>query len=752
MGQNIDNLEFQEISKLPVTEYRTGAYIIISDENPGANDAKKYPLPNLATQAQANDLAVGKADKTTVDNLEQRLSAEEKKNKHDKGYYDTEAKLFASVPNPIAGDYANVAGTQYDCEVAGTWINTGDPAPIAPLDLTDYTQNGGYTGTSQKLFDSRAHISKSTNDFWLHPTGKIVIDGANVTLVNLAYYGQNYYSTFFNTITLEATTNFAIIIGTVDTSISGDVKPGKWTIETFEYAAALNGRLNSLATNEVALMHRTDGVWFSAYNLVQKFISQSYFDAKMTAYAPVSSVTNDFSRTTTGLVEIEGIAVKITGLRFAHKSGNVNHLNDTVYFKSENDFDYIVANTPTDGSLMTLNFVSATTPEASALYNQKYFNDETKTILVYKVDGVWNSSYAEIRKLLDVNTAFTNKKNIFTSARVIQSSEYTTGFYIDKDTGIAYANPSYRYVDLDIEDDDYIYGIDLTASIGGSVGVVSFFDSSGVFKVTTETITGAIIDGSDRTWRKPLYIPFRTSKMRLCTTIYNDIILWKGKKKYFIPSAFESLKITWTGTSIPMDNYPVDGYFSYPNVVGKLLNATVENQSVGSSGMVWDGTRALSLSATRAELTAAGFDPNQSYETKVIGKNADLLVLDHGFNDRTLAFGAIESTDKSTLYGAYNVVIQAALADNPKLKLLFVTPPNRFNDASVNTSETQIDAIREVIHNLATKYASPVCDLAVLSNINSYNYNSYKRDKVHTKGEDRERLAYILAQFISGMK
>lgn len=128
------------------------------------------------------------------------------------------------------------------------------------------------------------------------------------------------------------------------------------------------------------------------------------------------------------------------------------------------------------------------------------------------------------------------------------------------------------------------------------------------------------------------------------------------------------------GTSIPAGSG--SGYLSYPEYVGKTLNCTVDNQAVGSSGIIWNGTRALSLSATIAELTAtfgAGYAA-QSYQNKVIGKKVDLIVFDHGFNDRIKAtgsdLGTIDSVDRTTFYGAFNYVIQAALADNPSVNNL----------------------------------------------------------------------------------
>lgn len=215
-------------------------------------------------------------------------------------------------------------------------------------------------------------------------------------------------------------------------------------------------------------------------------------------------------------------------------------------------------------------------------------------------------------------------------------------------------------------------------------------------------------------------------------------------------------KMVWVGTSIPAGG----GNLNYPKIVGQMLNCIVDNQAVGSSGIVWDGTRGLTLSATISELTStfSGAFAPQSYENKIIGKQADYLVFDHGYNDTNkmtgINLGTINSTDKSTFYGAFNFVIQAALADRPTLKLIFITPPNRYEGAgNVNASKSiaTIDLLRSLIFDLAKKYNALVVDLAILCNINNINYTQYKTDTIHPFDNDRERLAYIIARNIKNI-
>lgn len=222
---------------------------------------------------------------------------------------------------------------------------------------------------------------------------------------------------------------------------------------------------------------------------------------------------------------------------------------------------------------------------------------------------------------------------------------------------------------------------------------------------------------------------------------YTDGGYWAGKK------------ITAVGTSITVgaDADMVGGkFYGYVNQLADRLGAVVDNQGVGSSGVVWDGTRALSLGATRAELTAAGFDPNESYETRLIGHAADLVILDHGFNDRDRTIGSIDDTTPATFYGAFNRVIGALLAERPTQQFVFLTPVSIYNPANETGSGPQAGTVatRTAILALADKYKAPVLDLAQLLNISQANKNSAFTDGIHPTQAMHDRIARILAAFI----
>lgn len=126
-------------------------------------------------------------------------------------------------------------------------------------------------------------------------------------------------------------------------------------------------------------------------------------------------------------------------------------------------------------------------------------------------------------------------------------------------------------------------------------------------------------------------------------------------------------KIIWVGTSIPAQYDAGPPILpAYPNLVGTALQANMDNEAVGSSGVVWDGTtsRCLTLMATTAQLTSvcgSNYAP-QSYQTKVLGKSADMLVIDHGYNDAVS--GTLSDIASITAYSASSGTLTLTAANN----------------------------------------------------------------------------------------
>ena len=192
-------------------------------------------------------------------------------------------------------------------------------------------------------------------------------------------------------------------------------------------------------------------------------------------------------------------------------------------------------------------------------------------------------------------------------------------------------------------------------------------------------------------------------------------------------------------------------------MTGGQIGANVTNESVGSShiGLVeLDplSTAARSLAATQAQIIAhpkyvIGEEVN-SYEVKIIGSNADLLVIDHGHNDTDIPSGDINGTDIATFLGGVNVVVHAALADNPDLDIVFLTPPKKWFAWGESSN---ILRIRDDIFALGVKYNRSVIDLTTLCGFTEDNYLTYFPDDTHPNEAGRIRIANVISNRINGI-
>lgn len=204
--------------------------------------------------------------------------------------------------------------------------------------------------------------------------------------------------------------------------------------------------------------------------------------------------------------------------------------------------------------------------------------------------------------------------------------------------------------------------------------------------------------------------------------------------------------VVWIGTSIPARG----GDNSYPLQVGRYLNCKMDNQAVGESGIIWNGSRAKSLSATVEELSGAfPGQEDQSYERKLLGKTIDYLIIDHGYNDRKdVSLDVdIESEDRATFYGAVNYVIAKVREENPLVRLMFITPPDNYDASNGAHNVKEIGKLREAIKKLAELYNAPFIDLSIICNNNRFNYQ-LQSDQVHPDQNLTDKIAWTLAQHI----
>lgn len=335
----------------------------------------------------------------------------------------------------------------------------------------------------------------------------------------------------------------------------------------------------------------------------------------------------------------------------------------------------------------------------------------------------------------------------------------------------------------------YMYG-----STGGAAGLF--------FKNAAGTVTKTNFIGSTNAFETLTYTPTEDGTFWINTVIPTDpsfINVVKYRAGYYLTPAgigvdvpsqksFDELyglvnsywkgkKIVWVGTSIPATD---QNGKSYPVLTGEKLGCTMVNQAIGESWISFNKANPSTagnasyktMSATKAEIRELAFNlwgetsepvlakmEQCSYEYLLIGSGADLVVFDHMHNDMgrsyiTYADSEINSMERTSFYGAYNYVIDKLYQDNPNVRIVFVSPPNRFLRASPSYTLEKFDAFRTCLRNLANKYNAPFIDLAVLSNTNQSNYQRWTRtadgvnDDIHPGSAARVRYANILAQAI----
>lgn len=105
--------------------------------------------------------------------------------------------------------------------------------------------------------------------------------------------------------------------------------------------------------------------------------------------------------------------------------------------------------------------------------------------------------------------------------------------------------------------------------------------------------------------------------------------------------------------------------------------------------------------------------------------DADIVLVMGGTNDFLrvpAALGTIDSADNTTIYGAYNVLVQGLIAKyfTRKSRIILMVPPMRSRSAEQNSEGTTLLQIQQAVRDIANKYALPYVDWANDSGINAY--------------------------------
>lgn len=202
------------------------------------------------------------------------------------------------------------------------------------------------------------------------------------------------------------------------------------------------------------------------------------------------------------------------------------------------------------------------------------------------------------------------------------------------------------------------------------------------------------------------------------------------------PTKWTGKKIIWTGTSIPSTN---PGAGSYPAQIAEALSACIVNEASGSSRLTWNAAtlgsypsaEGRSLSVTLAELSANSLTAfnDESYETKLINKYPDWIVLDHSVNDVYEPVGT--SIDaKAKFVGALQFIYDTTKANRPGVKFLLLSPYSKH--VAADAFHNEIDAIVAGMASWATGKSDVVyIDVMTALNLSLGDMATYASDGTH---------------------
>lgn len=203
---------------------------------------------------------------------------------------------------------------------------------------------------------------------------------------------------------------------------------------------------------------------------------------------------------------------------------------------------------------------------------------------------------------------------------------------------------------------------------------------------------------------------------------------------------FSGKKIYCEGDSIMVgviQTYPeyTERTVASPNISGALAAripvATVDNKAHGG-----DYIRSMNDASSSICDSLLADTSVSGYDYFVINGGTNDYTNDRGDNYTLL--GTIDSADTATFYGAYNAMLQYIFAQNPKARVMLITPcfrnymHNTIGNAYTIQNEKGITLgdYCDAVIAIGAKYGCPVFDSRVLGPINWWNYTTLlvKRD------------------------
>lgn len=173
----------------------------------------------------------------------------------------------------------------------------------------------------------------------------------------------------------------------------------------------------------------------------------------------------------------------------------------------------------------------------------------------------------------------------------------------------------------------------------------------------------------------------------------------------------------------------------YPSKVANVLQITnVLNHAVNGATIIGDG------------------ENNMISQSNAVAETCELCTIMGGTNDSSKVssgnIGAIGTKDTSTFLGSYQTIIENLLSKNPKMRIMIMKPPRRYDIEDISYLKT----ISDCIDQLHEHYGIPIIDVFNNLGMNEFNYSSYLNDdKLHFNTDGANALSTLVAHSVAAI-
>lgn len=332
-----------------------------------------------------------------------------------------------------------------------------------------------------------------------------------------------------------------------------------------------------------------------------------------------------------------------------------------------------------------------------------------------------------LEDIIDKMQDFNSKKSL--AQHVAKMSEVgKLGCGINSQSGLEVATPAMMYTTLEVCKDDLIVvdapqGLVVSAVLKNAAGELrEVFATRAKDTLSQRLSSSAVVVpiSEDCT----MYLNLATNNDRPATKADFEATKVYIYQENITDSAYSGKNVVWIGTSIPAG----EGERKYPEILSRRLGFNLKNKAIGASyfskaSISSDANAPVTcLSMTKAEMTAKWGAKAQLFASfeevfKAIDANTDIVVFDHGYNDRdaitaVMKAGGFDADLKGTPQGEIQkqlkddiaLLVREIKARAPRTKIVICGYFTKHHDAWVG--DNSLSGTQYV----STKY---ICDWAV---------------------------------------